>query len=75
MRTGLLTGHFSNGRNAISIIATYFIEIKIKICSASNRRTAVWKVRRKKPIPNFRPNSIGGFAVSETKKLPSQNFP
>ena len=30
---------------------------------------------KEKRIPNFRPNSISGFAVSETKKPPSQNFP
>ena len=35
MRTGLFTGHFANGRYVISIIATYYIEIKNKkICSA-----------------------------------------
>ena len=34
MRTGLFTGHFANGRYAISIIATYHIEIKKCICSA-----------------------------------------
>ena len=34
MRTGLFTGHFANGRYAISIIATYFIEIAKKIFSA-----------------------------------------
>ena len=27
MRTGLFTGHFSNGRYAISIMTTYYIEI------------------------------------------------
>ena len=75
MRTELFTGHIANGRYAISIIATYYIEMKKCFCSALNRRTAVWKVPRKKLITNFRPNSIGGFAVSETKKPPSQNFP
>ena len=74
-RTRLFTGHFENGRYAISIIATYFIEIKKCYFSAWNHGTAVWKVPRKKRIPNFRPNSIGGFAVSETKKPPSQKFP
>ena len=28
MRTGLFTRHFANGRYAISIIATYYIEMK-----------------------------------------------
>ena len=74
VRTRLFTGHFANGRYAISIIATYYIEMKKCFCSAWNRRTAVWTVPRKKPIPNFRPNSIGGFAVSEHKKPPSRNF-
>ena len=73
MRTGLFTGHFANGRYAISVIATYYIEIKKRFCSAWNHRMAIWKVPRKKSIPNFRPNSIGGFAMSETKKPPSQN--
>ena len=31
MLTGLFTVHFANGRYAISIIATYYIEIKKKI--------------------------------------------
>ena len=35
---------------------------------------AVWKVPRKKPILNFRPNSIGGFAVSETKKTTEPKY-
>ena len=30
MLTGLFIGHFANGRHAISIIATYYIEIKKK---------------------------------------------
>ena len=34
VRTGLFTGHFANGRYAISIIATYYIEIKKCFCSA-----------------------------------------
>ena len=51
MRTGFFTGHFANGRYAISIIATYYIEIKKSFCNAW---TAVWKVPRKKSIPNFR---------------------
>ena len=28
MRTGLFTGHIANGRYAISIIATYYIDMK-----------------------------------------------
>ena len=34
MRTGLFTGHFANGRYAISIIATLYIEMKKCFCSA-----------------------------------------
>ena len=34
MRSGLFTGHFANGRYAIAIIATYYIEIKKCFCSA-----------------------------------------
>ena len=34
MRTGLFTGHFANGRYAISIIATYYIQIKKSFCNA-----------------------------------------
>ena len=34
MRTGLLPGHFANGGYAISIIATYYIEMKKCFCSA-----------------------------------------
>ena len=34
MRTGLFTGHFANGRYAISVIAPYHIAIKKCFCSA-----------------------------------------
>ena len=34
MRTALFTRHFANGRSAISIIATYYIEMKKCFCSA-----------------------------------------
>ena len=34
MRTGLFIGNFADGPYAISIIATYFTEIKKKNCSA-----------------------------------------
>ena len=34
MRTGIFTEHFANGRYALSIIATYYIEIKKYFCSA-----------------------------------------
>ena len=47
MRTGLFTGNLANGRYAISIIETYYIEVNKKFYSDSNRRTAVWKVPRK----------------------------
>ena len=53
MHTGLFTGHFANGRYAISIIATYYIEIIKWFCSAWNRRTAVWEVQRKKKCQIF----------------------
>ena len=47
MRAGLFTGNFSNGRYAISIMATYYIEIKKCFCSAWNRRTASGKFQGK----------------------------
>ena len=56
-------------------LSQHYIEIKKCFWSAWNRRSAVWKVPRKKRIPNFRPNSIGGFAVSETKKPQGPKFP
>ena len=34
MRTGLFTGHIANGRYLISIIATYYIEMKKCFCRA-----------------------------------------
>ena len=34
MRTGLFTGHFANGRYAMLIIGTYYIEMKKCFCSA-----------------------------------------
>ena len=67
MRTGLFTGNFANDY-ANSIIATYFIEIKKKCVALEIAKRPSGKFHGKKTIPNFRPNSIGGFAVGETKK-------
>ena len=74
MRTGLFTGYFANGRYAISIIATlhwnkkmFLKRLKSQICRLESSK--------EKMHPKFWPNSIDGFAVSETKKPPSQNFP
>ena len=74
MRNGLFTGHFANGRYAISIIATYYIEIKKCFCSPGHRRTAVWKVLRKKPIPNISTKLYRWFCGERNQKTTEPKF-
>ena len=67
MRTGLFTGHIANGRYAISIIATYYIEMKKCFYSAWNRTTAT-NGNQKTTEPKFPIKSIGGFTFNKTDK-------
>ena len=50
MHTGLFTRNIANGRYAISIIATYYIEMKRCFCSAWNHRNEKFQWKNQSQI-------------------------